>query len=283
MKKAFFARTISQKLFPALLALGLVILVSSPASAAEKARLMERWLVTDPLSTRSVDHRLWADLLQAYVVELPSGRTAFDYGAVTAEDKEKLDAYIAQLVRTDVDRLNRSEQLAFWINAFNALCVRFVLDNYPVKSISDVGGGFFSRGPWDERVFRVYSIDLSLNDIYHRILRPIWPDAVVHYGLSCAARGCPDIVAYPYTGPSVARALEAAARNYINRGAGVLVVRGETVRVSSLYSWYETDFGGADAGVIAHLRRYAEPALARQLADLREIEDDEYDWTLNGL
>ncbi|MCG8590201.1 MAG: hypothetical protein MJE66_12990 [Proteobacteria bacterium] len=53
--------------------------------------------------------------------------------------------------------------------------------------------------------------------------------------------------------------------------------------VSSIYSWFQVDFGGTDAGVIAHLRRYAEPALARQLADLREIEDDEYDWTLNGL
>jgi len=261
---------------------GFVLLFQAPGLlAAEKARLMERWLVNDPLSTRQVDHTLWAEILQAYVVETPDGRNAFDYAAVSGADREKLDVYIEQLQHTDVDRLSRQEQLAFWANAFNALAVHFVLEEYPVKSINDIGGGFFSSGPWNERVFRVYSIELSLNDIYHRILRPIWQDARVHYVLACAAKGCADIVAYPYTGPAMDRAMEVAAMNFINQGPAVIDTRQGSLRVSSIFDWYEDDFGGTDEMIISHLREFADDELADRLAGMSRVSGHGFDWTLN--
>lgn len=249
--------------------------------AAEDAKLMERWLVNDPLSTRYVDHSLWAELLEAYVKQDQEGHNIFDYAGVDTEDRVKLDTYIRQLERTDVDRLSRDEQLAFWINAFNALCVRFVLDEYPVRSINDLDGSFFSAGPWNRRVFKVYSIDLSLNDIYHRILRPIWQDERIHYVLACTAKSCADIVAYPYTGPTINRAMEVAATNFVNTGLAVIDIKREAVRVSSIYTWYQVDFGDSEAAILLHLQQFAEGDLAEALNKVVRISGYGFDWSLN--
>ena len=261
---------------------GIVLLLQSSAGfGAEEAKLMERWLVNDPLSTRAVDHALWAEILESHVVEGPGGRSSFDYAGMGEEDRKKLEEYIGQLQRTDVDRLNQDEQMAFWVNAFNALVVRFALDEYPVKSINDIGGGFFSSGPWDVRVLRVYTINLSLNDIYHRILRPIWQDARVHYVLACAAKGCPDIVSYPYTGPAINRAIEMAAINFVNKGPAIIDTRQGGIRISSIYNWYEDDFGGSEEAVLSHLKEFAEDDLTAMLDGVSRVSGHGFDWSLN--
>ncbi len=74
--------------------------------------------------------------------------------------------------------------------------------------------------------------------------------------------------------------LEAAARTYVNHPRGARVENGE-LTVSSLYAWYREDFGGTEAGVIAHLKRYAGPELAQALETVTDIEDYAYDWALN--
>ena len=50
---------------------------------------------------------------------------------------------------------------------------------------------------------------------------------------------------------------------------------------SSIYDWFQDDFGGDEEGVIAHLRAYASPALAAKLDAIDDIDEFDYDWTLN--
>jgi hypothetical protein len=121
---------------------------------------------------------------------------------------------------------------------------------------------------------------LSLDDIEHRILRPLWRDPRIHYVVNCASLGCPDVPPVPLTGVNAENLLEAAARAYINHPRGA-AVRDGRLEVSNIYRWYRADFGGSEASVIAHLRRYAAPALADQLQGISAIDRYRYDWALN--
>ncbi len=263
------------------LCLLLFLVLAGPAQSAENAELMERWLVNDSLSKRTVDHTPWEKFLTTYLGTNATGAVIFDYGAVGGPDQEALANYIENLSRTDVDRLNRLEQKAFWINAYNAIVVSIALSEYPVKSINDIGGWFLAPGPWQAKRFRVYQIDLSLNDIYHRILRPIWNDPRIHYALSCGALGCPAPKATPYTGKTIESDLDMAARIFINQGPAILFIKGDGINISRIYDWYEEDFGASDSEIVDHIRSLAEENLAWQLAPVIKISGHGFDWALN--
>ena len=186
------------------------------------------------------------------------------------------------MVDISVSRLNRAEQMAYWINLYNALTVKVVLDHYPVASIRDIdiSPGLFASGPWGKKLVRIEGRTLSLDDIEHRILRPIWHDGLTHYGVNCASMSCPDLSTQAYTGDNVYTLLRENARDYVNSPAGVRFDDGELV-VSSIYDWYGQDFGGNDRAIISHLRRFAAPARSTRL-DMRDtIDDYAYDWALN--
>lgn len=251
-------------------------------SFAPKSKLWQRWSAHDA-NGGTLDFRDWDRLLRRYVVASAQSHNRVRYGAFTAADRKRLDAVIARLAGVRISRHPRREQLAYWINLYNALTVKVVLDHYPVASIRDIdiSPGLFSNGPWGAKLVRVENEALSLDDIEHRILRPIWRDPRIHYAVNCASVGCPDLQPYAYTGADVMRQLDRAARGYVNSPRGVRISGGR-ITVSSIYDWYMADFGGTEAGVIAHLLRYAEPALARRIRAIGRISGAEYDWRLNG-
>lgn len=187
------------------------------------------------------------------------------------------------LSKTPISHYNRNEQLAFWINLYNAVTVKVMLDNYPVLSIRDIKSGFFTPGPWDKDLVTVENTALTLNDIEHRILRPVWQDARIHYAVNCASIGCPNLQSTAFTSDNVESLLDTAAIEYINHRRAVRVKNGK-LQVSSIYNWYKVDFGGTDMSVIDHIRQYAKPALVSALKDIDEIENDNhYDWRVNSL
>ena len=259
------------------------LLVTDFAMAAPKAELWDYWLTHDPKSTQSVDHTAWDRFLKTYVVKGNNGVNLVNYGGVSKADRQALNSYIQQLSKTAVARLNRVEQRALWINLYNALTLQVILDHYPVASIRDIdiSPGLFASGPWGKKLLRIDGEEVSLDDIEHRILRPIWQDPRVHYAVNCASIGCPNLQPEAFTAENTERLLDKGAREYINHPRGVRIDGGE-LNVSSIYNWFEADFGGNDQGVIAHLKRYAEPELSKQLDAFRDIGDDSYDWSLNG-
>ena len=121
---------------------------------------------------------------------------------------------------------------------------------------------------------------LSLNDIEHRILRPIWQDARLHYAVNCASIGCPNLATTAYTADNVNEMLDAAAVAYINHPRGVTVNNGR-LKISSIYDWFAIDFGDNEAAIIAHLQQYANEELRAQLNEIADISDYDYDWSLN--
>ena len=256
--------------------------VPAPAQAMPRAEAWDLWQAHDPQSVRVIDHQAWEDFLTRYVRIGSDGAHRVAYGRVTPSDRAALDAYIDQLAALPIGRYNRAEQMAYWINLYNALTVRLVLDHYPIASIRDIDASPrpLSGGPWDEQLVTVDGTPIALNDIVHRILRPIFDDPRVHYALSCGAIGCPNLQPEPYSGSRLDYQLSKAAMAYIN-DPRCISFEGDELGVSSLFRWYRNDFGGSDAAVIHHLMGYAEPQLAMTLQKFDRIGGDGFDWRLN--
>ncbi len=162
--------------------LALLTLTSFTAvNAAPSADLWERWTKHDPASTQTIDHSGWDQIIGSYLI-LKKGRVnRFAYKAVSQDDHNTLKAYLASLGKTRISLFNRAEQRAFWINLYNALIVEVILQHFPINSIRDISFSLFTSGPWKEKLINVESESLSLDDIEHRILRPIWQDPRIHY------------------------------------------------------------------------------------------------------
>lgn len=252
------------------------------ASASNTAELFKE---AAPGSAEAVDHSPWDRLLKAYVKPGADGLNRVDYAAFKSGGREALSAYIADLQVVAPGALDRPEQFAFFANLYNAKTIAIVLEKYPVKSIKDVslGGGLLalvSGGPWEAKVLKVKGIDLSLDDIEHGILRPLFKDPRVHYAINCASVGCPNLQTDAFSGAKLDAQLNAAARAYVNHPRGVSAGPSGVV-LSSIYRWFKTDFGGDDAGVLSHLRKYAAPALLKKLESITAIDSYSYDWSLN--
>lgn len=263
----------------------MVLFAISPAAAAPmwiERQAVPKAALLDPAFAREdagsaavVDHEAWAGFLKAYVVAGDDGVARVRYGAVTGADRAALQDYIAALEAVDVAALARREQLAFWINLYNAATVRLILDNASVASITDI------RKPWGTTVATVMGRALTLNDIEHGIIRPVANDPRIHYAVNCASIGCPNLAAAPFTGAGLDTELDAAAKAYVNHKRGVSVMKGKA-RLSKIFGWYQDDFGKDDAAVLDHIRQYAEPALAERLKGVTKIDGYDYDWSLNG-
>jgi len=266
------------------LALPLAAFLTADARAAPAAELWPRWQAHDPASAAVVDYADWDALLARVVTADSDGINRVDYAALAGPERAALDAVVARLSAVGIDGDARPEQLAYWINLYNAATLQVVAAHWPVASIRDIdiSPGWFTDGPWDAEVVRVAGSALTLNDIEHRILRPIWRDPRIHYAVNCASLGCPNLAVSAYRGAGIETRLEAAARAFVNHPRG-LAVRDGRVTVSKLYDWYREDFGGSEADLIAHLALYAEPALHARLRAAGGIDGSAYDWRLNAV
>ena len=279
-----YGRTgVSSVVKPLLRAAGVaLLLIAGTAAAAPPSDLWPRWTAHDPHSTKRIDHHAWAAFLARYLRIGADGVHRVAYSRVTPADRAALEDYIAGLASLPISSYNRAEQLAYWINLYNALVVRVILDHYPISSIRDISSASApgSAGPWKDKLVTVEGASISLNDIQNRILRPIWQDPRVLYALSCGAVSCPNLQPEPYEADRLEHQLSKAAMSYINDPRCVRI-DDDHLGVSSLYRWYAADFGGSDTAIINHLMAYAEPKLAMTLERFERISDDGFDWRLN--
>ncbi len=261
-----------------------IALVGVPAAAFAGAP-KDLFATSAEGASQTIDHSAWDRLLKTYVKPGAGGLNRVDYAALKADGLPALRAYIGSLTEVDPSKLDRDEQFALLANLYNAKTLEIVASNYPVDSIKDIslGGGvaaLVSGGPWKAKVITFRGVDLSLDDIEHGILRPIFNDPRVHYAVNCASVGCPNLRAEAFTGAKLNQQLEQAASDYVNSERGVRFEHKKPV-VSSIYVWYMDDFGGTDQGVLDHLRKYASPELKRRLAHSKSLGGHDYDWSLN--
>jgi hypothetical protein len=237
----------------------------------------------------AADEAAYDSLLSRYVSVSADGVNRVDYAAWSGHrgDRAALDAYIQHLASERPSAFARDRAFAYWVNLYNALTVQVILRRYPVASIRDIRseGVLDPRGligPWRTRLIEVEGRRLSLDDIENQILRPRFQDPRVHYAINCASIGCPNLMPRAWRAETLDADLTAAARAYINHPRGFAVGADGAARASSIYQWFRADFGGTDAAILAHARRYAAPALAARLAEATRVASYDYDWALNG-
>lgn len=256
------------------------VVLTAGLAAAPQAELWPRWEAHDSDSLQQADHAPWEEFLEEYLeTGTADGIHRMQYAEVSDRQREELDAYLNYLGEQPVSMLNRDEQFAYWVNLYNALTVDLILDNYPVESIRDISK------PWDTPLISVEGVELTLNDIEHRILRPIWQDSRIHYAVNCASMGCPNLQPRAFTSDNREQLLNTAASEYINHPRGA-DFSGRSPRLSSIYNWYQEDFQNSVEGVMKHIAEYAE---GQTLTDAEayisrgypgRIRYD-YDWSLN--
>ena len=270
-------------------ALAAALLAAGAAKAQTEPVLIPAWDVSDETNTARIDHSGWQEILDGYLRTDDSGINRVDYAALkdSAENSAKLSEYLEHLQGLDPRLYSRQEQKAYWINFYNALTVKVVVDAYPVDSIREISdsmlavGGLIPIGPWGDVRANVAGLDLTLDDIEHGILRPIYRDNRIHYAVNCASLGCPNLLPTAFTADNVESLLDTGAREYINHPRGVDFVDEDFIVISSIYDWWVYDFGGSEEGVMEHLVHYADEELADSLGGFTGAVDYDYDWALN--
>lgn len=268
--------------FLGMLAMTLLV-TSSLVGCSPRAKTLDSPLVSDLEKGRasgdaSFDHAPFGALLEKYVSE-DAGKV--DYAGLK-KDRAALDAYLESIARVDAKTLDTSEQKALLINAYNAYTLELILENYPgVESIRDLDK------PWDSSRYKVAGYTLSLNDIEHGLLRPIYKDPRIHFVVNCASIGCPALRATHYSGDDeeLEKQLEDATKSTLNN-ARYVSIRGDEVAVTKILKWYGEDFTdssfqGHAESVLAYIARYNDAVAKKVEEGDPEITFLDYNWKLN--
>ena len=231
-------------------------------------------MVTSGLAGAGVDHSLYAELLKKYVED-----GVVDYRGFK-NDEKKLDRYLKVLERVNTKTLSRNEQFAFYVNAYNAWTIKLILSGYPgVKSIKDLGTLF--KSPWKKKICRIDGGLITLDDIEHNILRPLFKDPRVHFAINCAAGSCPPLISEPYRSSTLDQQLDDSARAFINDPLSNRL-EGHTLYVSKIFKWFAEDFNN---DIVGFFQKYGKGDMKKALDANREgikIKYLDYDWSLNG-
>lgn len=224
----------------------------------EKETTAPKATVTKP------NHSAWNTILQKHVTS--SGKV--DYAGIKA-NKEALEAYLTDLKNNPpVDAWSRNEELAYWINVYNAYTVKLIVDNYPINSIMDIAGG----KAFDKKWIKLNGQTYSLNNIENDIIRPKFNEPRIHFAVNCAAKSCPPLLNKAWTASNLNSNLAQQTKAFINNNS-YNRISGNKVEVSKIFEWYAKDFGN----LITFLNKYA----TTKIAASTEIKFKEYDWVLN--
>lgn len=226
------------------------------------------------------DHSTYATLLDKHV-DYEAARV--DYAGL-AEDQKLLDRYLDQLADADVRALDADAQLALLINAYNAFTLALIVEHYPgIASIKDIDT------PWDQRRWTLGGATLSLNQLEHGLIRPIFKDSRIHFAVNCASIGCPPLAPWPYTGGKLDAQLDKAAERTFGDPRYARIEDG-TLKVSNLLNWYRPDFvtdaysPSADS-VPGYAALFGPPEIQRFVESNADPDYAflDYDWSLNDV
>ena len=222
-------------------------------------------LLALPLNAQRIKGRdaLWATQLQHYV----DSNGKVNYAAWKKKSK-LLDDYIQVLQEQPPhDQWSKAEQLAYWINAYNALTVQLILKYYPLNSIQDI------RKPWEQIVFRVKKQTYTLNAIEHQVLRKM-EEPRIHFAINCASASCPKLAQKPYTTINLEAELQAATEAFLcDPEKNILTA--EKVQLSKIFLWFAEDFGSKKERL-----EWLSKQTGLELTQAR-VRYLKYDWSLN--
>jgi len=231
-----------------------------------------------PISRNStsspIEYTLWTDLLNKHVKD--NGRV--DYKGII-KDSVDFNAFL-ELVEThhpNEKNWSSDEQLAYWINAYNAFTVKLILDNYPVESIKDIKSGVpFINSVWDIDFIEIEGIQYSLGNIEHGIIRKNFDEPKIHFAVNCASVSCPNLINEAYSPKKLDAQLTQVAKDFLyNTSKNNL--DGEKLEISKIFNWYKSDFV-KNGSVPEYIQQFVKEDVAS-----KNISYLDYDWNLNDV
>jgi len=215
---------------------------------------------TEDSKTTKISHQDFDEILSEHVSS--SGKV--NYKGIKSQ-VNKLDGYLAQLEAADLSVLSKKEKFAFWINAYNAFTIKKILNNYPLKSITDLDGG----KPWDKKWIKLDG--QNLYNIENDIIRPKFNEPRIHFAVNCAAKSCPPLLNKAWTADNLesnfakqTKAFLASSQNKISE---------DKIQLSKIFEWYSVDF----KDLIGFVNKYGKV----KVSPSAKVEYLEYDWSLN--
>lgn len=239
-----------------------------------------RWTTTpavhiDRVKGAPVDHSLYDRLLKKYVNE----KGLVNYKGMKSEEKE-LKKYLDMISKTPpTDQWSKNDQMAYWINAYNAYTIQLILNHYPVESIKDIGSKIkipFVTTPWASKFFKIGGEAMSLDNIEHGILRKKYNEPRIHFALVCAARSCPRLRNEAYEGDKLIAQLDDQGSDFLNNPAKNAVTP-QKVSLSKYFDWYKGDWKENNKSVEYWVNRYSKTKMSKDAP----ISYLEYNWALN--
>ncbi|WP_411825664.1 DUF547 domain-containing protein [Luteolibacter sp. AS25] len=192
----------------------------------------------------------------------------------------KLGTYIENLAdvsKSDFKKWNDDQQIAYLINLYNAATLKLIIDNYPIKSIRDIGS------PWKQKRVKLFGARVSLDHIEHEILRKDYREPRIHFGVNCASIGCPALRPEAFVASRLDSQLDEQARNFLRDSSkNRLDAKNNTLYLSQIFDWFKEDFVKKSGSVKNFITPYFpakdQPIIKR---DGLKIKNTDYDWSLN--
>lgn len=215
----------------------------------------------------------WTELLQRYVDD----DGLVDYRRWKADGTADLDGVLARMSASNPEAMPREEAMALWINVYNALTIRAILEFYPLKSIKEKVG-LIGYNVWKDYRLTVGGREVSLDEIEHKILRPM-SEPRIHFAVNCASMGCPKLRREAYEAARIEEQLEEQARAFFaDERHFTIDVDTRTAYVSSILQWFAEDFGEVREFIAGYIdERFAGYMRTRGIG-LKYLK---YDWSIN--
>lgn len=234
------------------------------------------------VSIDAIDHADWTTLLQTYVND--QGMVNYRDWKASAAAVGKLDAYLNQLSTADTTKpATREAKLAYWINAYNAVTVRGMLDLYPTKSIRDHTPKLWGFHIWKNLKLHVGGDTINLDSIEHQVLRPM-KEPRIHFAIVCASIGCPRLGNQAYTANGLDEQLTMNAKHFFAQPQNFQIDReNNTIKLSKILSWFGKDFGRDNTAMLLAISPYLPDYSARQFVNQEKVTVRylDYDWGIN--
>ncbi len=211
---------------------------------------------------KNIHHR-WNKQLKIYVSE--SGQVNYK---AWKKDQKNLNAYITTLSNYPPrEGASKNYKLAYWINAYNSLTIKLILENYPLKSIKEI------KSPWNSKCFRTRETEYSLGDIEHQILRKM-DDPRIHFAINCASVSCPKLLNTAFQEKQLETQLIQATRSFLLDSTKNILSKNK-LNLSKIFFWFEKDFGSKEER-LGFIEKYSNLEFNNP-----KINYLDYDWMLN--
>lgn len=240
----------------------------------ETTEKVEEKVIIDKNEDQSFhEHKLWDELTKSHVTT-----NGFVNYKGFINDSVKLNRYLDLLSANHPnDTWSSNERKAYWINAYNAFTIKLIVDNYPMKTIKDLGGSIYKvNTPWDIKFIKIGEEEYDLNNIEHGILRDQWKDPRIHAAVNCASVSCPALMKGAYTANKLETQLDSQMKRFILDGSKNSISK-DKVKLSKIFKWFTGDFKSVSADVISYINKFSDVQVSEDV----EIDYFDYDWNLN--